>query len=72
MYFFLIRLGHVKKQRLALLVRAVNYNVGLQKFTVVFLTSLEEIGSLCCCLRSEYDALQTGVCALTAGIFFYS
>lgn len=53
---------------MALLVRAINYAVGLQKFTIVYLTRLEEIGPIHSGLRADDGStLQTGVCAVTAG-----
>ena len=53
---------------MALFVRAINYAVGLQKFTIVYLTQLEEIGLIYSGLRSDDGStLQTGVCAVIAG-----
>ena len=50
-------------QQASLLVRALNYNVGLQKYAILFITSLEGIAGLSSVLK-ESDHVFTGVCAL--------
>lgn len=47
-----------------LLIRALNFNVGLQKYIILFITSLEGIASLSAGLRNECENIFTGVCVL--------
>lgn len=48
----------------ALLVRALNFNVGLQKYMVLFITNLLGIAGLSSALKDESDNIQTGVCVI--------
>ena len=49
-------------KKLALLVRALNFNVGLQQITVTFITTLENISDVCSALSIDESLVQTGVC----------
>lgn len=50
-------------QRIALTLRAINYNVGVQMYTMVFITTLEGISSISHALNGEGDVIQSGVIA---------
>ena len=50
---------------LALIVRAINYNVGMQVYTVVFITTLEGIATAAEALSSDGDVVQSGVVAIS-------
>ena len=49
-------------KKLALLVRALNFNVGLQQYTVAYITTLENISDVCSALSIDETLVQTGVC----------
>lgn len=44
-----------------MLVRALNFNVGLQQYTVALVTELEEVASVCRILREEESHVQAAV-----------
>ena len=48
-------------------VRAINFNVGLQTYTHVFLTNLEDIGTVANALSDSFGQVQTGVLACKNG-----
>ena len=48
-----------------MLVRALNFNVGLQKYTVIFITALEVVSDVCSGLKEEENDVQIGVCGFT-------
>lgn len=56
---------HIEAQRIALTLRAINYNVGVQMYTMVFITTLKEISSISHALTGEGDVVQSGVIAIT-------
>lgn len=62
-YIYIQAWGAKEVKQLCLLVRALNYGVGKQQYTVVFVTSLEGISSITSSLAG--DTLKTGVCVLT-------
>lgn len=50
-----------------MLVRAINYNLGKQMFTVVFITSLEGIIAISEAVKMDGDMVQSGVVGIVAG-----
>ena len=48
--------------QLLLLVRAINYQVSLQDFTVCILCSLESLGEAASALKESGDVMQVGDC----------
>jgi len=50
----------VEARKLSLLVRAVNFNVSLQQYSVVFITTLEDIHPISSALQVDGD-VQTAV-----------
>ena len=55
--------GDQEAKQLALLIRALNYSMGKQQYTVVFLSSLLGISAVVLSLNAT-SALKTGVCAI--------
>lgn len=47
--------------KLTMLVRAINYNLGKQMFTVVFISSLEGIIAISEAVKMDGDVVQSGV-----------
>lgn len=56
---------HIEAQRITLTLRAINYNVGVQMYTMVFITTLKGISSISHALTGEGDVVQSGVIAIT-------
>lgn len=50
-----------ESKKLTMLVRALNFNVGLQQYTVALVTELEEVASVCRILREEESHVQAAV-----------
>lgn len=55
-------------QKLTMLVRAINYNLGKQMFTVVFLTHLEGIATISQAVKMDGDMVQSGVVGISVGM----
>ena len=55
--------GDQEAKQLALLIRALNYSMGKQQYTVVFLSSLLGMSAVVSSLNAT-SALKTGVCAI--------
>lgn len=51
-----------------MLVRAINYNLGKQMFTVVFLTRLEGIATISQAVKMDGDMVQSGVVGVSVGM----
>lgn len=51
-----------------MLVRAINYNLGKQMFTVVFLTHLEGIATISQAVKMDGDMVQSGVVGISVGM----
>ena len=52
-----------------MIVCAINYNLGMQMFTVVFLTSLENIARISEAVKMDGDMIQSGVMGIAVGMF---
>ena len=56
--------GDAEAQKLVLLLRAINYNFGMQTYSMVFITTLEGISAISNTLSEEGDTVA-GVIAVT-------
>lgn len=56
----------MESRQLVLIARAINYHAGMQKFTVVFISDLNEITKIAGELEGAGDSLQIAVCGLTS------
>ena len=57
--------------KLTMLVRAINYNLGKQTFTIVFITSLEGIVAISEAIKMDGDKIQNGVVGIVSGTFLH-
>ena len=53
-------------KQLALIVQAMNYQLGLQNFTVVFIFHLQDMYKIVDELKTISDSVQVAVCGLTS------
>ena len=51
-----------------MIVRAINYNLGKQMFTIVYLTSLEGMASVSQAVKMDGDMVQSGVVGVSVGM----